>query len=143
MATEDWGNDTVIDDNMIPIQSGYKWGHIISEIENIFGRQSASYLAKLANDGLMEIGDKMQHAQFSQKRELREDVRWYSLPPQLIDVIRVEILSTPSDASCSLTSYANKTDCEAAGGTWSVPVGRYTMIPKLSNPHTLLKGDES
>ena len=126
-----------------PLSNTYKLGHIVSEIENLFGRQSLTYLSKLANDGLLEIGAKRQNITFETKMSLTKNKRWYSLPNHLIDITRVEILSTPSDASCSLTGYTNQTDCEAAGGTWTIPVGRYTMIPKLSDPHKLLKGDES
>ena len=103
------------DDTGQPISSGYKFGHIVSEIENIFGRQATSYLSKLVNDGLLEIGAKRQKRIYHKKLELVEDKRWYLLPPELIDIVKVEILDNNS---------------------------RYVMIPKLSDPHKLLKGDE-
>ena len=137
----DWDVNARQEDHQ-PISNQYKFGHIVSEIENIFGRQSSAYLSKLANDALLEIGDKMQHATYTKKMTLRGTVRWYDLPAELIDIVRVEILSTPSDASCSISDYTNQTDCESNGGTWTVPVGRYTLIPKLSDFHKLLKGDE-
>ena len=130
------------DDGGQPLSSGYKFGHIVSEIENIFGRQPTAYLSKLANDALLEIGAKRQKKSYHLKLGLTKDKRWYDLPPELIDIIKVEILSTPSDAYCSISDYTNRTDCESNGGTWTVPVGRYTMIPKLSDSHKLLKGDE-
>ena len=130
------------DDNGQPLSSGYKFVHIVSEIENIFGRQSVSYLSKLVNDALLEIGAKRQKKIYHTKYELTKDKRWHKLPAELIDITKVEILSTPSDAYCSISDYTNQTDCEANSGTWTVPVGRYTMIPKLSDSHSLLKGDE-
>tara|TARA_R100000234_G_scaffold87175_1_gene55793 strand:+ start:1149 stop:1565 length:417 start_codon:yes stop_codon:yes gene_type:complete len=135
-------DEFVEDDTGQPISTGYKFGHIVSEIENIFGRQSVSYLSKLVNDALLEIGAKRQKKVYSKKFTLSKDKRWYSLPAELIDITKIEILSTPSDASCSISDYTNQTDCESNGGTWTVPVGRYTMIPKLSDSHKLLKGDE-
>ena len=103
------------DDTGQPISSGYKFGHIVSEIENIFGRQATSYLSKLVNDALLEIGAKRQKKIYHVKRKLTTEQRWYSLPPELIDVVKVEILDNNS---------------------------RYVMIHKLSDPHKLLKGDE-
>jgi len=135
-------DEFVEDDTGQPISSGYRFGHIVSEIENIFGRQPVSYLSKLVNDALLEIGAKRQKKIYNKKLGLLKDKRWYSLPAELIDITRIEILSTPSDASCSISDYTNQTDCESNGGTWTVPVGRYTLIPKLSDSHNLLKGDE-
>ena len=135
-------DEFIADDTGQPISTSYKFGHIVSEIENIFGRQSTAYLSKLVNDALLEIGAKRQKKTYRRKFDLDKDKRWYALPSELIDIIKVEILSTPSDAYCSISDYTNKTDCESNGGTWNVPVGRFTSIPKLSDSHTLLKGDE-
>ena len=112
MAVDDWQNEE--ENNNQTVQSAYSFGHIVSEIENIFGRQSTHYLAKLANDALLEIGAKRQHSTFSKPNDLVQNQRWYPLPTQLIDIIRVEIQDTN---------------------------GRDVMIPKLSDPHKLLKGD--
>ena len=103
------------DDTGQPLSGGYKFGHIVSEIENIFGRQSTAYLSKLVNDALLELGAKRQKKIYHRKNTLATDQRWYLLPPELIDVVKVEILDNNS---------------------------RYVMIPKLSDPHKLLKGDE-
>ena len=110
----DWDVNARQEDHQ-PISNQYKFGHIVSEIENIFGRQSSAYLSKLANDALLEIADKMQHATYTKKMTLRGTVRWYYLPAELIDIVRVEIKDSND---------------------------RYVLIPKLSDSHTLLKGDE-
>ena len=103
------------DDTGQPLSTAYKFGHIVSEVENVFGRQPTSYLSKLVNDALLEIGAKRQKRIYNQKRKLTTDQRWYALAPETIDIIKVEILDNNS---------------------------RYVMIPKLSDPHKLLKGDE-
>ena len=108
-------DEFVQDDTGQPISSGYKFGHIVSEIENIFGRQSVSYLSKLVNDALLEIGAKRQKRIYNRKFTLSKDKRWYLLPAELIDITEIEIKDNN---------------------------GRYVMIPKLSDPHKLLKGDE-
>ena len=48
------------------------------------------------------------------KMDLVEDKRWYELDDKMIDITRVEILDTNS---------------------------RYAMIPKLADPHKLLRSD--
>ncbi len=98
-----------------PLSTQYQFGHIVSEIENIFGRQSTAYISKLVNDALLEIGSKRQNKIYNLKTDLKQDKRWYDLPPELIDIVRVEIKDTND---------------------------RYVMIPKLSDPHKLLKEDE-
>ena len=115
MAEEDWGSHQEQDTGQ-PLSNTYKLGHMVSEIENIFGRQPLAYITKLFNDGLLEIGAKRQKATFTQELQLTEDQRWYTLPSHLIDITRVEI------------KYSND---------------RYVLIPKLSDSHTLLKGDDT
>lgn len=110
--TDEWSHEE--NEEQQTHSSGYSFGHIVSEVENIFGRQSVNYLAKLANDALLEIGSKRQHADFIKKQDLNSDKRWYPLDSHLIDIIKVEVKDTN---------------------------GRYIMIPKLSDPHKLLKGD--
>ena len=46
--------------------------------------------------------------------DLEKKKRWYELDDKVIDIVRVEILDTND---------------------------RYVMIPKLSDPHRLLRGD--
>jgi len=113
MAQDDWSNED--NDEQQTFSAGYSLGHIVSEIENIFGRQPINYLAKLTNDALLEIGSKRQHADFKKVQDLVSDKRWYPLDSHLIDIMKIEI----KDSN-----------------------GRYVMIPKLSDPHTLLKGDD-
>ena len=87
---------------------------ITSQLENLFGRQSEQYLIQIINDGLMDIANKKQGYTVSALTDLEENKRWYELPDSVLGIERVEILDTNS---------------------------RYIMIPKLSDPHKLLRAD--
>ena len=87
---------------------------ITSQLEKLFGRQSEQYLIQIINDGLMDIANKKQGYTVSALTDLEENKRWYELPDSVLGIERVEILDTNS---------------------------RYVMIPKLSDPHKLLRAD--
>jgi len=87
---------------------------ITSQLESLFGRQSERYLIQIINDGLMDIANKKQGYTVSALTDLEENKRWYELPASVLSIERVEILDTNS---------------------------RYIMIPKLSDPHKLLRAD--
>ena len=87
---------------------------IKSQIENLFGRQPEKYVMRLINDALLDISSKKQHYTKTAKRDLISHDRWYSLLDEMIDIERVEVLDTNS---------------------------RYVLIPKLTDPHKLLRGD--
>ena len=87
---------------------------IIEQIEKMFGRQSETYMLQMMNDGLTEIAATKQEYTVSAKTDLEQYKRWYKLDDQVIDIKRVEILDTNS---------------------------RYVMIPKLADPHLLLRED--
>ena len=87
---------------------------ITSQLEKLFGRQSERYLIQIINDGLMDIANKKQGYTVSALTDLEENKRWYELPDSVLSIERVEILDTNS---------------------------RYIMIPKLSDPHKLLRAD--
>ena len=87
---------------------------IKSQIENLFGRQPEKYVMRLINDALLDISSKKQHYTKTAKRDLISHDRWYSLLDEMIDIERVEILDTNS---------------------------RYVLIPKLTDPHKLLRAD--
>ena len=80
----------------------------------MFGRNSEAYLVQIINDGLMDIANKKQGYTVSALTDLEENKRWYELPDSVLSIERVEILDTNS---------------------------RYIMIPKLSDPHKLLRAD--
>ena len=88
--------------------------NIISQIESMFGRQPEAYMIRLMNDGLIEMASKKQEYLVSATTDLETKKRWYALDDQVIDVVKVEILDTNS---------------------------RYVRIPKLADPHLLLRGD--
>ena len=88
--------------------------NIIDQTEKMFGRQSEQYMYRLINDALNEISAKKQHKTNDTIRDLIVKQRAYSLDDAVIDITRVEVKDTN---------------------------GRYVMIPKLANAHTLLKGD--
>ena len=85
-----------------------------SQLEQLFGRQSEQYLIQIINDGLMDIANKKQGYTVSALTDLEENKRWYELPDSVLGIERVEILDTND---------------------------RYIMIPKLSDPHKLLRAD--
>jgi len=87
---------------------------IIQQVEHIFGRQPQGYMIRLMNDGLIEMSSKKKDYTVSSTTLLEQYKRWYDLDDQVIDIIKVEILSSND---------------------------RYVKIPKLSDPHLLLRED--
>jgi hypothetical protein len=88
--------------------------NIIEQIENLFGRQPEAYMIRLMNDGLIEMSSKKQDYTVSSTTTLEQYKRWYELDDQVVDIVKVEILSSND---------------------------RYVMIPKLADPHKLLRED--
>ena len=88
--------------------------NMFSQLEKIFGRNSEAYLIQLVNDGLIDIANKKQGYTVSATSDLEKKKRWYTLPPTVLSIERVEILDTND---------------------------RYIMIPKLSDPHKILRAD--
>ena len=89
---------------------------IVSQIEMAHGKKPHEYLFRLINDALLDIASKKQHYVVSAVADLEDGVRWYDLPARAIDVIKVEILDTNTTA-------------------------RFHLVPKLTDPHKLLKSD--
>ena len=87
---------------------------VFSQLEKTFGRNSEAYLIQLINDGLIDIANKKQGYTVSATTDLEKKKRWYVLPPTVLSIERVEILDTND---------------------------RYIMIPKLSDPHKILRAD--
>ena len=87
---------------------------LISQIEKILGRQPEAYIYQIINDGLLDISNKKQHYTVSKTTDLEKKKRWYALDSDVLSIEKVEILDTNS---------------------------RYAMIPKLSDPHKLLRAD--
>ena len=115
---------------------------VISQIEMNMGRQPEGYIMRLLNGALLDIGAERQHKVDDVKMDLVKNQRWYELDDNMIDIIRVEILSKSSGGSCSDSTYTTQTTCEANSETWTESGNRYTMIPKLADAHKLLKEDE-
>ena len=88
--------------------------NMLSQLEKTFGRNSETYLIQVINDGLIDIANKKQGYTVSATTDLEKKKRWYTLPPTVLSIERVEIL----DAN-----------------------DRYIMIPKLSDPHKILRAD--
>ena len=91
--------------------------NIIEQVETLYGRKPHEYIKQLINDALLDISSKKQHYTVDAKTDLTSGQRWYDLPARTIDIVRVEILDTSSTTA------------------------RYNMIPKLVDPHKLLKSD--
>jgi hypothetical protein len=87
---------------------------IISQIEKMFGRQSEAYMYQIINDGLLDIANKKQSYIISKTTDLEKKKRWYVLDADVLSIERVEVLDTND---------------------------RYVMIPKLSDPHKILRAD--
>ena len=87
---------------------------MFSQLEKLFGRNSEAYLIQLINDGLMDIANKKQGYTVSAVTDLEKNKRWYDLPATVLSIERVEVLDSND---------------------------RYIMIPKLSDPHKLLRAD--
>ena len=88
--------------------------NIIEQIEKLFGRQQEQYMFQLINDALDEISSRKMHNTASKTTNLIGYDRWYTLSDDVIQIDRVEIKDTND---------------------------RYVMIPKLADPHKLLRGD--
>ena len=92
----------------------YTVKYIIDICQLAFGRQPEKYMLRLINDALLDIGSKKQHYEVTSKKDLIPKQRWYTLDDDIIDVTRVEIKDTNN---------------------------RYILIPKLTDPHRLLRAD--
>ena len=88
--------------------------NVISQLEKIFGRNSEAYLTQIINDGLVDIANKKKHYTVSKTTDLEKKKRWYALDSDVLSIEKVEVLDTN---------------------------GRYVMIPKLSDPHKILRAD--
>ena len=88
--------------------------NVFLQLEKVFGRQPEADLVQLINDGLSDIANKKQVYTVSATTDLEKKKRWYDLPATVLSIEKVEILDTNN---------------------------RYIMIPKLSDPHKLLRAD--
>ena len=93
---------------------------VIEQVEHIFGRQSEGYMMQLINDALLDIGSTKQHLLEDIKMDLVEDKRWYELEDDMIDITRVEIYSTATQGTCSVSGYT--TTNVTASEEWTDPV---------------------
>jgi hypothetical protein len=87
---------------------------VISQLEKMFGRQPENYMLTLVNEGLMDIAVTKQENVVSAKTNLEKKKRWYELPSNTIDIVKIEILDTND---------------------------RYVMIPRLADSHRILRDD--
>ena len=87
---------------------------VFSQLEKIFGRNSEAYLIQLMNDGLIDIANKKEGYTVSATTDLEKKKRWYVLDADVLSIERVEVLDTND---------------------------RYVMIPKLTDPHKILRAD--
>jgi hypothetical protein len=88
--------------------------NIIEQIEKMFGRQPEQHMFQLINDALDDIASHKRNYTVSKTTNLIGYDRWYTLQDTVIEVERVEIKDTNN---------------------------RYVMIPKLADPHKILRGD--
>ena len=87
---------------------------IIEQIEKLFGRQPEQYVMQLVNDALNDIAANKRNYTVSSTTDLEGHKRWYEFPDKVIDITKVEVKDTND---------------------------RYVMIPKLSDPHKILRED--
>ena len=88
--------------------------NIIEQAEILFGRQPEKLMLQLINDALIEMSGENKHYTKVSKTDLVSYQRWYELNDKMIDILKVEIKDTND---------------------------RYVMIPKLTDPHKLLRDD--
>ena len=88
--------------------------NIIEQIEKLFGRQQEQYMFQLINDALDDIASHKRNYSESKTTNLVGYDRWYTLSDNVVDIERVEIKDTND---------------------------RYVMIPKLTDPHKILRED--
>jgi len=88
--------------------------NVFLQLEKLFGRNPEAYLVQLMNDGLIDIANRKQGYTVSATTDLEQKKRWYTLPPTVLSIERVEILDSND---------------------------RYIMIPKLTDPHKILRAD--
>ena len=88
--------------------------NIIDAADESVGAKSDDYMLRLVNDALLDISEKKQHYTKEVTTDLKKKQRWYTLSDDIIDILRVEVLDSNN---------------------------RYVMIPKLTDPHKLLRGD--
>ena len=88
--------------------------NIIDQIGESVGARSDDYMIRLINDALLDISEKKQHYTKEVTTDLKKKQRWYTLSDDMIDILRVEVLDTND---------------------------RYVMIPKLTDPHKILRAD--
>mgnify|MGYP005821281537 FL=1 len=88
--------------------------NIIEQIEQLTGRQSEKLMLQFINDALIDISGEVKHYTRISKTDLVSYQRWYDLDSKMIDITKVEIKDTND---------------------------RYVMIPKLTDPHKLLRDD--
>ena len=88
--------------------------NIIEQIEKLFGRQPEQYMFQIMNDALDDIASHKRNNTVSKTTNLIGYDRWYTLHDDVIDIQKIEIKDTND---------------------------RYVMIPKLADPHKLLRGD--
>ena len=88
--------------------------NIIDAADESVGAKSDDYMLRLINDALLDISEKKQHYTKEVTTDLKKKQRWYTLSDDIIDILRVEVLDSND---------------------------RYVMIPKLTVPHKLLRGD--
>ena len=87
---------------------------IILQLEPLFGRKPETYMLRLINDALKDMSVKKKAYVVSAETDLETYKRWYVLDDQMVSIKKVEIKDTNS---------------------------RYIMIPKLTDPHMLLRED--
>ena len=88
--------------------------NVIEQIEKLFGRQQEQYMYQLINDALDDISISKGNNTDHYTLDLDVYKRWYNLSDRTIDIKKVEILDSND---------------------------RYVMIPKLADPHKLLRED--
>ena len=88
--------------------------NIIEQIEQLTGRQPEKLMLQFINDALIDISGEVKHYTRISKTDLVTYQRWYKLDSKMIDITKVEIKDTND---------------------------RYIMIPKLTDPHKLLRDD--
>ena len=118
--------------------SDYTVKYIIDIVQVTFGRQPENYMIRLINDGLMDISTETKMYEQTATANLTAYRRWYPLK-DFTDLNNVSLANSLSGDTGNNNGGTNIID------VFKVEIldsdSRYNLIPKLTDPHLILKDD--
>ena len=116
----------------------YTVKYIIEMVQQQFGRQPENYMLRLINDGLMDISVETKMYEQTATVDLTSYRRWYPLK-DFTDLNNISLAASFSGDTANNNGGTNIID------VFKVEIldsdSRYNLIPKLTDPHLILKED--